>query len=164
MQCAPARPLARIDIVTKTPVENVTRLAALAIPTGVGTASKHPLLSATTCSLSLRLSRRQRRHLVLKSHCAMKPMRSSGLLLLKGASHCRWLQLFTSVWVLQKLIILQDNAMQKKSHILVRRSPARLRNWEATQCCMQSQTQVMRQVYGSYYVAPQLTIAASFGL
>ncbi len=147
MQCAFARTLARIrDIVTKGTVENVTRSAALAIATGVGTASKHPLLSAKNCCLSSRLSRRQRRHLVLKSRCAVEPMSSPGLLLLNGASHCGWLQRFTFVWVLQKLITLHGNAMQKKSHTPARRRSARLRNLEATQCCMQSQIQVLSQM------------------
>jgi hypothetical protein len=145
MQCAPARTYVR-DTVSKDNVENVTHPAALAIATEVGTASKHPLLSAKSCCLSPRLSHRQRRHLVLKSRCAVVSMSSSGLVLLKGASHCGWLQRFTSVWVLQKLITLQDNAMQKKSHIPVRRPSARLRSLEATQCCMQSQTQVLRQM------------------
>ncbi len=147
MQCAPARTLARIrDTLNKDNVENVTRPAALAIATGVGTASKHPLLSAKNCCLSSRLSHRQRRHLVLKSRCAVEPMSSPGLLLLNGASPCGWLQRFTSIWVLQKLITLQEHAMQKKLHIPVRRRSARLRNLEATQCCMQSQIQVLSQM------------------
>ena len=147
MQCAPARTLARIcDTLNRDNVEHVTRPAALAIATGVGTACKHPLLSAESCCLSSRLSHRQRQHLVLKSRRAVQPMSSPGLLLLNGASPCGWLQRFTSIWVLQKLTILQEHAMQKKLHIPERRQPARLRNSEATQCCMQSQTQALRQM------------------
>ena len=93
MQSAPARTLARIcDKLNRDNVENVTRPAALAIATGVGTASKHPLLSAESCCLSSRLSHRQRRHLVLKSRRAVQPMSSPGLLLL----NCKSLWLATA--------------------------------------------------------------------